>query len=194
MVNTSKLPPSVQKAVAQQKSKDVSTGRATVVTVSKDNYGNSVVTSARSSGGGSVAPELAVASTPEQKAINEAATTPVPITREEIVENLMQKQENIKAEQQGTEPRVVTVTGIAQTEDKTYVNYVAVPSSAIINNPIVNEMATNKIQENLNKQKEVDMQKEGEVKNATQLSDNVVSVVRLHLKADSEEQNHEVQV
>lgn len=45
MVSTSGLPPSVKKAISKQKSKDVSTGRSTKVTVSKDKYGNYRVTS-----------------------------------------------------------------------------------------------------------------------------------------------------
>jgi hypothetical protein len=139
------LPPSVEKAKEIQKQKDISTGRATQVTISQGK-----ITSAKNVMGQSVSTDVAVAASPSEKITNETATTPT--SRGEFIQNILQKQENLKAKAAGTEARQVTVAGVSEVAGKTSINYVAAPSSAVVNQRVVNELAAEKAQKEITAQ------------------------------------------
>jgi len=115
MVRTKGLPPSVRKAIARQKQRDISTGRATSVTVSRGAYGNPVVTSATGAEGQAVSQTEAL-KTPEQK-VQETEKVDSRKELEKYRQAIFQKQ--IKAAEKRGEKAYFGMEGNIRTKSQT---------------------------------------------------------------------------
>jgi len=113
------LPPSVIKAKELQEKKDIETGRATSV---KIEHGK--VVSARSSSGGYVSPDVALAQSPEEKAQIETKALQQKQEKERIQQSLLKRQEILKeqkaSEQASEQARMQSQRYIQQSKRVSY--------------------------------------------------------------------------